>query len=942
MQTKWLWIGGLGVTTLSLSAFLGFFETKTDYNTEVKPILNKHCMSCHGGVKKAGGVSFLFEEEMYQPAKSGKPPVVAGDADASEMMRRILLPEGHEDKMPKEGTPLNDQEIETLRKWIDQGAQWGEHWAYKRAERPKVPAIGGFWAKLGLTDDDETRWAKNEIDHFVLEKLRQQGLKPSPEADRATLIRRLSLDLTGLPPTDAQVQRFVNDPSPKVYENLVDSLLRSPAYGERWAGSWLDLARYADTKGYERDPGRSIWRYRDWLIKAFNQDKPYDQFITEQIAGDLLPNATDDQLIATGFHRNTMNNDEGGTMDEEFRVAAVIDRVNTTWDVFQGTTFSCVQCHSHPYDPIKHEEYYQYLAFFNNTRDEDVTSDTPTLRFYAKEDSAKIAKIEAWFAAVGGKQSAATGSQTQVTNKPQTLKLSEFKEFVRVMEPKVNSHDFDQHFNASLLDAKYFGIQDQGTSRWPNVTLTGKNRLLMAIGTNADKAVLDLRQDSLKGKTLLTYIVPKTGSQWRDTVVVLPVLPDAGKRHLFWTLRNPKTPKDWVMIKWATFQAALPGEGKAGFEEIEKLYADVLTGNVPSTPIMYEGAGDLLRQTHVFERGNWTVKGKKVIPGIPRVFQQSAVPKVHNNAQTPKTRLDLAKWLGSRDNPLTARVAVNRFWEQLFGTGIVETVEDFGSQGIPPTHEALLDWLSVELMENHQWSVKKLLKQIVLSATYRQSSAVTPEKLAKDPFNKWLARGARVRLSAEQVRDQVLTVSGLLSKKMHGPSVMPLQPDNIWLSPYDGAKWQLSGGEDRYRRGLYIYWKRTAPYPSMVTFDAPSREFCQLRRIRTNTPLQALVTLNDPVYLEAAHCLAENIATQFKTPQTQISEAYRRLMYRTISTKRLGVLLRLYQKSLKAYQKDPEAAQKLLANDGEASPQLAALTITTSAMLNLDEVVTKE
>ncbi|WP_428668161.1 DUF1553 domain-containing protein [Runella sp.] len=924
IKSKWIATGAAAIVLLSSFSFLGMFEHRVDFNDEVKPILNKHCMACHGGVKKAGGVSFLFEQDMYEPAKSGKPPVVAGDADDSEMMRRILLPEGHEDKMPKDGPPLTEEEVNVLTKWIDQGAKWGNHWAYNRIERPEAPKIGGFWAKLGLTEDDETRWVQNEIDHFVLEKLREQNLKPALEADRATLIRRVSLDLTGLPPTDAQVQQFLSDKSPKAYETLVDTLLASSAYGERWAGTWLDLARYADTKGYERDPGRSIWRYRDWLIKAFNDDKPYDQFLTEQLAGDLLPNATDDNLVATGFHRNTMNNDEGGTQDEEFRVAAVIDRVNTTWDVFQGTSFGCVQCHSHPYDPFRHEEYYKYMAFFNNSRDEDVTSETPTLRFYKTEDSLSIVKVENWL-----KKHSDARNQAAV--------MRDFRQFVRIMEPKVNSHDFDQHVNASLLDAKYFGMQDSASARWQNVTLTGKNRLLIAIGTNAEDAILELHQDSLGGRVIAKLAVPKTGGAGRDTVVILPVQPDAGKRTLYWTLKSPKTPKDWVQIKWATFQQALPGSDQPEFAEIEKLYAQILTGNVEGTPIMYDGHGDLARQTNVFVRGNWTVKGEKVQPGVPTVF------KVKNQGKAKfKNRLDLARWMTSRDHPLTARVAVNRLWEQLFGTGIVETVEDFGSQGIAPTHQALMDWLSVELMETNQWSIKKTLKQIVLSATYRQSSAVTPEKLEKDPYNKWLSRGARVRLTAEQVRDQMLSVSGLLSRKMYGKSVMPLQPDNIWLSPYDGAKWQLSAGEDRYRRALYIYWKRTAPYPSMVTFDAPSREFCQVRRLRTNTPLQALVTLNDPVYLEVAHCFSENITAQYHQPQQQIREAYRRLTYQTISPKRLQVLMKLYQQSLVEYRKDPLSVKKLLANDGSANPELAALTVTTNAMLNLDEVVTKE
>ena len=924
MKTNYL----IGITAasgalLGLFSFLGMFEEKIDFNAQVKPILNKHCMACHGGVKQAGGVSFLFEEDMYKAAKSGKPPVVAGNASRSEMMKRILLPEGHEDKMPKEGLPLAKEDVEILKKWINQGAKWGQHWAYKRVESPEIPKIGSFWARLGFDkNDEEMKWAKNEIDHFTLEKLREQNLKPAPEADRATLLRRVSLDLVGLPPTDVQVNRFLNDKSPKAYENWVDTLLASPRYGERWTGSWLDLARYADTKGYERDPGRSIWRYRDWLIKAFNEDKPYNQFITEQLAGDLLPQPTENQLIATGFHRNTMNNDEGGTKDEEFRVAAVIDRVNTTWEVFQGTTFGCVQCHSHPYDPIRHEEYYKFMAFFNNSRDEDITTDTPTLRFYETADSLRVQTIKTWIA---------THSPNPKIGQQQT---ANFEHFAKLIEPKINSNQFDKYVNAALLDAKYFGVLDGGSARVGSVTLSNKNRLLLAIGANFKTAVLQVWQDSLRGKLLATVPVPNTGNGWKDTVIIVPVNPNAGKRSVFVSLQSPKEPKNWVMIKWLAFQTALPGSNEANFANIEKAYSEILTGNVPDTPVMLEGTGDLARPTHVFVRGNMSIKGPRVQPDVPRSLV--ALPK-----NAPRNRLGLSQWMSNRDNPLTARVAVNRFWEQLFGTGIVETVEDFGSQGIAPTHQALLDWLAVELMENHQWSLKKLLKQIVLSATYRQSSAVSPEKLAKDSFNKWLSRGPRVRLSAEQIRDQVLSVSGLLSPKMFGPSVMPPQPDGIWLSPYGDEKWILSEGEDRYRRGIYTYWKRTAPYPSMVMFDAPSREFCQSRRIRTNTPLQALVTLNDPVYLEAAQQLAEQMAKK-STPATQISEGYRLLMHKNLPPKRLKVLAKLYEKSLAGYRKDPKAAQAFLAKNSKPTPEKVALTITANVLLNLDEVVTKE
>ena len=832
---------GIGIALLGAS-WLGLFEKQVDYNADVKPILNKNCMACHGGVKKAGNVSFLFEEEMLNPGKSGKVPVVRGDAGASEMIRRITSDDPDE-RMPKKGPGLTDDEVSTLKKWINQGAKWGNHWAYERVERPEVPQAGGMWAWLGLGDTD---WPRNEIDQFVYKKLKFENLTPAPEADRATLIRRLSLDLTGLPPTPKEAAAFINDPSENAYEKVVDRLLASPAYGERWTAMWMDLARYADTKGYERDPGRSIWRYRDYVIDAFNQDKPFSEFTVEQLAGDLLRSKktgfpTDEQLTATGFHRNTMNNDEGGTVDEEFRVSAQIDRVNTTWEVWQGTTFGCVQCHSHPYDPIPHDDYYKYMAYFNNTRDEDVTSDTPTLRFYKGEDSARVERVKAWVAQHD------PGQAKQVA------------QFIRIMEPKINSHDFDEYVNSSLLDAKYYGGGNQGSARVKSVPLTGKNRMVMNYSTSAAPAAMTIRLDSLSGRVLNSIPLAKG-----DTVLVIPLPEVTGTHSLYFSFELPKDPKLFVVIKWISFQRALPGESEAGYQSIVEDYARLLRSRTESTPILWEGTGHLARKTHVFERGNWLVHGKEVRPAVPAAFGK--MPK----GKQPADRLELARWLVSRDNPLTARVMVNRLWEQLFGLGIVETVEDFGSQGSEPTHRALLDWLAVAFMEDYGWSTKKLLKEIVMSATYRQSSETTREKQEKDPYNYWLARGPRVRLSAEQVRDQALAASGLLAKKMHGPSVMPPQPEGIWLSPYDGGKWKESEGEDRYRRGLYTYWKRTAPYPSMTTFDAPSREFCQSRRIRTNTPLQALVTMNDPVYLESAQRLAEYMQQKGKTPEQQL------------------------------------------------------------------------
>ncbi|GAB3540129.1 DUF1553 domain-containing protein [Spirosoma fluminis] len=931
MKTQWLVWGAAGVAiALTLSSFLGIFEQRVSYNTQVKPLLNKQCIACHGGVKKASGFSLLFRHEALAPAKSGKPAIIPGDAEGSEMIRRLTLDDPDE-RMPLDHPALNPEEIDLLRKWINQGAKWGDHWAYLSVEKPELPKIGTFWSRLGITfpglaGNDEVNWVKNEIDYFIVDKLSQESLTPSPEADRATLIRRVSLDLTGLPPTEKEVADFLNDEEANAYEKVVDRLLNAPAYGERWTGMWLDLARYADTKGYERDPGRKIWRYRDWLIKAFNDDKPFDQFTVEQLAGDLLTGPggglpTDDQLVATGFHRNTMNNDEGGTQDEEFRVAALLDRVNTTWDVWQGTTFSCVQCHSHPYDPFVHEEYYKFAAFFNNARDEDVTSDTPTLRFYKPADSLKLVELRQYI--------------TSTTQPRQAQsEVSRWVQLARTIEPKINSHDFDQLVNASLLDAKYFGFQDKGSVRIKQVTLTNKRRLLIAWGTKAQNATVTLRQDKPDGPVLAVMPVPKTGSQWNDTIQLIPLPQVQGRHDLYLSLNSPKSPQDWVMIKWVSFQPSMPGQPADVAGPKEQLLVDLLNADVEQTPIMLDGTGDLARPTYVFERGNWIVKGKRVTPDVPKSFPAM-------NPDLPKNRLGLARWMISRENPLTARVAVNRFWEQLFGTGIVETVEDMGTQGIPPTHRELLDYLAVEFMETDHWQVKKLLKRMVMSATYRQRSQASPELLAKDPFNKLLARGPRVRLSAEAVHDQALAVSGLLSPKQFGPSVMPVQPEGIWQSPYDGETWKQSTGEDMHRRALYTYWKRTAPYPSMVTFDSPSREFCQLRRLRTNTPLQALVTLNDPVYVEAAQKLADYMLQHGRSPEAQIQAGFQRVMVRPLAPQKLAILAKLYRTTEAQYRQHPDEARKLL-DCMSVSPGRAALTVTANTLLNLDEVITKE
>ncbi|WP_121356554.1 DUF1553 domain-containing protein [Flavisolibacter nicotianae] len=909
----------LPITLLALGA-LAVFSTHrpaVDFNTQVKPILNRSCISCHGGVKKQGGFSLLFREEAVAKLKSGHYGIVPGKPDQSEMIRRLRLTDP-EERMPYQHEPLSKDEIATLTQWIRQGATWGVHWAYAPVQKVEVP--NPTTSLLGLFSSGKKAWAKNDIDYFIAEKREEHKLEPSPEADKATLLRRVSLDLTGLPPSPQLAQQFLQDNHEQAYERLVDALLASPAYGERWTAVWLDLARYADTKGYERDAGRSIWRYRDWLIKAFNEDKPYNQFLIEQLAGDLLPDATDEQFIATAFHRNTMTNDEGGTDNEEFRTAAVIDRVNTTWQSLLGTTFACVQCHSHPYDPFTHEEYYQFMAFFNDTRDEDTNADYPLLRHYSAEDSAKIKTVVHWL---------------QQNNYSE--KAKEISRFLKTWQPAINSIRADQFVNSELSDTKWLAFRNRASARLSQVDLEDADQLLVRYMSFAPGGVWTIRLDQPNGPVVKTISVPQTKG-WQIQRIDIPA--QKGTHDLYFAYINPtlKKPTDnGMLFDWFYFTKNFPGKEKAGYDSIRQTWWTLLTKDVPTTPIMVDNPSSLHRKTNVFVAGNWLVKGKEVEAGVPK-----SLNPFPSNA--PKNRLGLAYWLTDKKNPLTARTMVNRLWEQLFGTGLVETLEDMGTKGAEPTHKELLDFLAWQFMYDFNWSVKKLLKEIVLSATYRQDSKVSKEALEKDATNKYFERGMRVRLSAEQVRDQALAASGVLSKKLYGPSNMPWQPEGIWMSPWNGEYWKRSEGEEQYRRALYTYWKRTAPYPSMITFDAVGREVCVSRRIRTNTPLQALVTLNDSAYLDLSRKLAYRMQQEAKTGdvKTAISKGYELLLFRPINAAKLAALQMLYTAAYSKFKSDPvKTCEMIGVNDSHNNPETAALVVTANALLNLDEVITK-
>jgi Protein of unknown function (DUF1553)/Protein of unknown function (DUF1549)/Planctomycete cytochrome C len=936
------------ISILFLAVLIFVISTRRksiDFTTQVKPIINKNCITCHGGVRQKGGFSLLFRDEALATLKSGKHAITPGDPDHSEMIRRIGLKDP-EDRMPYKHDPLNNEDIQILTRWIKEGAPWGEHWAYVPVKEVPVPQLTTFFGLI----NKKSSWAKNEVDHFIEQKWKEEDLKPSPQADKQTLLRRVSLDVTGLLPSEKLAEKYLKDNSDHAYADLVDSLVASPHYGEKWTSMWLDLARYADTKGYERDDSREIWKYRDWLIHAFNDDKPYNVFLSEQIAGDLMTDPTDDQYIATAFHRNTMTNDEGGTDNEEFRTTAVLDRVNTTWEAIMGTTFGCVQCHSHPYDPFKHDEYYKFMAFFNDTRDEDTEADYPLLRSYNDSLQQQLSALVNWI-----KQNAS----------PE--KAKEVYTFLKTWQPAYNSLTCDSFINSELADTKWLALRNHAQCRLKNVDLQKKDQLIFRYQGMEPGGVWQIHLDSPNGLIIATVPLQKT-RDWAIKQIKISTLTSTsairlrqgfgGQRpptphsagqaanrqptgihdlYFTYTNKNLKKPEDnGAMLDWFYFTEELPGKDKPGYAEMKKQYEKLYTADVRTTPVMMDNPSDMHRASYVFERGNWLVKGNKVEPDVPHSLNPFPT-------DAPRNRLGLAMWLTSKQNPLTARTMVNRVWEQLFGTGLAETLEDLGSQGVLPTHPELMDWLSYQFMNEDNWSVKKLIRRIVMSATYQQEPKITPELLQKDPYNKYYARGARVRLSAEQVRDQALCISGELCDSMYGPSVYPWQPKGIWLSPWNSKDWEQSKGKQQYRRALYTYWKRSSAYPSMITFDGVSREVCTVRRIRTNTPLQALATLNDSAYIDMARQFAQQMKTEGgKDIQQQIKYGYERATFHRANEKSLYALLNLYNSALSQFKDDPEKTCQMVGEKGkDTNAETAALIVVANAILNLDEVLTK-
>ncbi|RIK72037.1 MAG: hypothetical protein DCC67_19825 [Planctomycetota bacterium] len=794
-------------------------------------------------------------------------------------------------------------------------------------------------------------------------------------------MRRASFAVTGLPPSREETSAFEADQADDAYERVVDRLLASPHFGERWASVWLDLARYADTVGYERDPHREIWPYRDWLIRALNADMPYDEFTVKQLAGDLLPEATIDDRLATAFHRNTQTNTEGGTDDEEFRTSAVLDRVNTTWQAWMATTFGCTQCHAHPYDPIEHDEYYKFAAFFNTSRDMDVDEELPRLAVPTSlADAAAAAELDRRIARLRRELHAAA---MEIDADASQWRHLRFDSAHSTGQTKLRIADDGPQGVAEVIaegtitsGSKFTleGPAPAGVSRLTALRIESlPEDLEAALRTPELGFVVSHLQAQLVGPSAepreiefaAAYCDEPTPSYdpeeslrenaegWGDytrinyprfAVFVFkePVEVPPGARLRLQISQNRYATGDFGLVirrgryhvsasdEWTRWLAA--DRYQSARRELSEASAARQAIPSVSVPVMEEQAPHVARKTYLFERGNWLDKGAEVQPGVPATLPPLPAGAAPN-------RLAMARWIASRENPLTARVSVNRVWEQLFGMGLVETVEDFGSSGMPPSHPELLDDLAVRFVDQHAWSLKRLIRELVLSATFRQSSRATPELLERDPQNRLLARGPRQRLRAEMVRDQALVLSGRFSAKMYGPPVMPPQPEGIWQSAYSDAKWQTAEGEDRYRRAIYTYWKRTSPYPSLMAFDAPSRDLCTARRIATNTPLQALVTLNDPAFFELAEGFAERMEAAAGDQRAQAAWGFRTAVGREPPSAVLDELARLYDDAMSAAS-GPEGPGSPSAQP-PASPERFALTIVANAILNLDEVLTQ-
>ncbi len=1014
---------------LALGSDAALPAASIDFNADVRPILSDRCYTCHGPdeATRMSPLRLDVEDGVFAPLAGGGFAIVRGRPDESELIRRVEASDERR-RMPPAAmghAPLAKAEIVTLRAWVAEGARWSKHWAFELARKP---------------DSAEERpdgWIRNPVDRFVLAKLREEGMQPAGEAEPAKLLRRVTLDLTGLPPTPEEVRAFLGDHSPRAYEKAVERLLSSLRFGERMAFRWLDAARYADTNGYQNDQSRDMWRWRDWVIDAFNANMPFDQFTVEQLAGDLLPEPALAQLIATGFNRNHRGNAENGTDPDEYQVEYAVDRLETTATVWLGLTMGCARCHDHKYDPISQKEFYRFYAYFNNVSDRGryykygntpPIVHAPTLEQQARLDELdqRIAQLESRLrerddeieaALVAGSlpPSADEWSYTVRMAVRRTFDAAGQGNGRRGRAARLDGH---RHFN--LGNEANLDFYDPFTlSAWirPESPTGG---IVARYNANGPKGYglflvdgkLQLRVDtsSISDRTRIEAVDAIPMGEWTHVAGVYDGTRNTDGMHLFVngievesvtlideSLNSTRTPeplrigygpgpKDRFQgliddarvylrplsadqaevvavgqtpgeiagmprerrtaaqhrkLRWAFLDTAASDETASVWRDLQRLRLERedFVASLPTVMVMDERPD--VRPTHLLFRGAFDAPRERVDPGLP-----AALPPMPANL--PNNRLGLARWLTDPTHPLTSRVTVNRFWQMIFGRGIVATVEDFGSQGAAPTHPELLDWLASEFIDSG-WDVKGLMRTIVTSATYRQSSKVSPGALEKDPENRLLARAPRERLPAESIRDQALSIAGVLSSQSGGPSVKPYQPAGLWKDLSNWGTYENDHGDSLYRRSLYTFWKRTLGPPAMLAFDAAPRETCVVREVRTNTPIQALNLMNDPTYTEAARLYAERMLREGgDSDQTRLDYGFLLATARRPGDEEAEILRSSLNRYRDRYRTNPEDADEYLASGEhprDASlelPELAAYTAVASMLLNLDETITRE
>ena len=1023
------------LATVSLIALTIFWamaasaESGVQFNRDIRPILSENCYACHGPdeAKRMTALRLDTEEGAFATLSGDRKAIEPGSLANSELFQRVASTDPMR-RMPPAAfghDPLSAREVDLIRRWIEGGAQWQGHWAFLAPELPEVPV------------DRYPGWPVNPIDSFVLRRLNSERLEPSPPASKETLIRRVSLDLTGTPPELADVDAFLQDESPVAYETVVDRLLSSPQYGERMAVRWLDAARYADTNGYQTDAERDMWRWRDWVIDSFAANKPFDEFTVEQLAGDMLPDARLDQVVATGFNRNHRGNGEGGIVDAEYAVEYVVDRVDTTSTVWLGLTLGCARCHDHKYDPVTQQEYYELFAYFNNVPEKGKAfkygNSPPFVKAPTAEQEARLASMDAELAQLrkqrekllADSREARRSWEKQLASSSADWRDTRDLEVVfprGAVESGRQGHSFEGGDFADLGDQANFGFYDRFSAaawinpRHPDGAIAAKTRNVLPeddtqsnpgwgfylkdgkLQVNLVNRWLDdcLRLQSHDpipmgewSHVAFTYDGTRLASGLKIYINGRPVRVDVIRDEMNQEFKSKEplrigrglgldykgrirelllygralteTEIGMAAVGRSLDQIARTTEADRSPDEkrkVEEAYKnefgpEALTGltarirdlasdrqgyfdSVPTVMVMQEMTPR--KKTYRLDRGAYDAPAEEVVPGIPAAL----------SAATPGTRLGFARWLVSRENPLTARVTVNRIWQMLWGTGIVKTVEDFGAQGEWPTHPELLDWLAFEFMDSG-WDLKALVKTIVMSAAYRQSSRLRPGLGERDPDNRLFARGPRLRLPAESVRDLSLSVSGLLVNTVGGPSVRPYQPAGLWTELAGGEDYKIGIGGDLYRRSLYTFWKRAVPPPSMMLFDSAGREACTVRSVRTNTPLQALNRMNDTAYMQTSQALAVRaLESAGQDEDERLSRIFRFATARHPTADEKAVLSSGFNYHLDRFRDNPEAASALISTARAAMapsfsrPELAAYSMMASLILNLDETITRE